>query len=73
VTGIVDRLEERGLVQRQSSPADRRMRVLVVTEDGAQLRGRMLERLAAPPEPIARLSESDQRALYDILSRALDG
>jgi DNA-binding MarR family transcriptional regulator len=73
VTGIVDRLEERGLVQRQSSPADRRMRVLVVTEDGAQLRGRMLERLAAPPEPIARLSESDQRALYDILSRAMDG
>ena len=73
VTGIVDRLEERGLVQRQSSPADRRMRVLVVTEDGAQLRGRMLERLAAPPEPIARLSESDQRALHDILSRAMDG
>jgi DNA-binding MarR family transcriptional regulator len=73
VTGIVDRLEERGLVQRQSSPADRRMRVLVVTEDGAQLRVRMLERLAAPPEPIARLSESDQRALHDILSRAMDG
>ena len=73
VTGIVDRLEERGLVQRQSSPADRRMRVLVVTEDGARLRVRMLERLAAPPEPIARLSESDQRTLHDILSRAMDG
>jgi MarR family transcriptional regulator, organic hydroperoxide resistance regulator len=73
VTGIVDRLEERGLVRRQSLPADRRMRVLVVTEDGAQLRVRMLERLAAPPEPIARLSEADQRALHDILSRAMDG
>src|SRR3954464_9833217 len=73
VTGIVDRLEERGLVQRQSSPADRRMRVLVVTEDGARLRVRMLERLAAPPEPIAPLSESDQRTLHDILSRAMDG
>ena len=49
------------------------MRVLVVTEDGARLRVRMLERLAAPPEPIARLSESDQRTLHDILSRAMDG
>ena len=73
VTGIVDRLEERGLVQRQASPVDRRMRVLVVTENGAELRGRMLERLAAPPEPIARLSEADQRMLHDILSRAMDG
>src|SRR5436853_6208326 len=34
VTGIVDRLEERGLVQRTAAPADRRVRMLVVTDRG---------------------------------------
>src|SRR5262245_53339511 len=44
VTGIVDRLEERGLVQRMAAPADRRMRMLVVTDDGAAMRRRILKR-----------------------------
>ena len=34
---------------------------------------RVSEGVSTPPEPIARLSESDQRALHDILSRAMDG
>ena len=32
VTGIVDRLEERGLVRRDAAPGDRRVKMLVVTE-----------------------------------------
>ncbi len=70
VTGIVDRLEERGLVRRQESAADRRMKMLVVTKRGNAVRLRMLERLAEAPEPIARLSADDQRRLRDILLRA---
>lgn len=73
VTGIVDRLEERGLVARQASPKDRRLKMLVVTESGVVLRSQLLERLAEAPEPIQRLSESDQRRLRDILERAMDG
>jgi DNA-binding MarR family transcriptional regulator len=73
VTGIVDRLEERGLVTRQASPKDRRLKMLVVTESGVVLRSQLLERLAEAPEPIQRLSESDQRRLRDILERAMDG
>src|SRR4029453_14867636 len=38
VTGLVDRLESRGLVLRRPSPADRRVKVLVLTPTGAQLR-----------------------------------
>jgi DNA-binding MarR family transcriptional regulator len=72
VTGIVDRLEERGLVQRQASPKDRRIKMLVVTQDGVVMRTQLLERLAEAPEPIQRLSESDQRKLRDILERAMD-
>ncbi|MGZ4431170.1 MAG: MarR family winged helix-turn-helix transcriptional regulator [Gaiellales bacterium] len=71
VTGIVDRLEERGLVRRQESPADRRVKMLIVTPSGDVLRRRMLERLAEAPEPIARLSPDDQRRLRDILQRAM--
>ena len=73
VTGIVDRLEERGLVARQASPKDRRLKMLVVTESGVVLRSQLLERLAEAPEPIQRLSETDQRRLRDILERAMDG
>jgi len=72
VTGIVDRLEERGLVRRAAAPSDRRVRMLVVTESGLAVRRRMLKRLSEAPEPIARLSAEDQRALRDILNRALE-
>ena len=38
VTGLVDRLESRGLVERRPSPADRRVKVLRLTPLGAKLR-----------------------------------
>src|SRR5688572_13973661 len=34
VTGPVDRLESRGLIRRRPSPADRRVKVLVLTPSG---------------------------------------
>ena len=37
VTGIVDRLEDRGLVERRSATHDRRVKMLVVTERGAEV------------------------------------
>ncbi len=71
ITGVVDRLEARGLVERRPAVRDRRVKVLVVTDSGLDLRTRLLARLAAPPEPIARLSPDDQAALSAILRRAL--
>jgi len=72
VTGIVDRLEERGLLVRAVSAVDRRVKMLVLTDAGMRLRQRIMADLAEAPEPIARLSAEDQRALRDILSRALE-
>src|SRR6266516_2117480 len=37
VTGIVDRLEDRGLVERRSAAHDRRVKLLELTERGAEL------------------------------------
>jgi MarR family transcriptional regulator, organic hydroperoxide resistance regulator len=71
VTGIADRLEARGLVERRPAERDRRVKMLHLTSDGAELRERLWERLSRPPEPLAGLSAEDARALRDILARAL--
>jgi DNA-binding MarR family transcriptional regulator len=71
VTGIVDRLESRGLVERRPGAGDRRVRTLVLTTEGAEVRAQVVALLSEPPEAIARLPEADQRALRDILRLAL--
>jgi DNA-binding MarR family transcriptional regulator len=71
VTGIADRLESRGLVRRQSLEGDRRVKALTITPAGTGLREQVMELMSEPPEPIASLSEDDQRALRDILARAV--
>ncbi len=53
VTGLVDRLESRGLIVRQASPADRRVKVLALTPTGARLREQLHRRMAAPPNPFS--------------------
>jgi DNA-binding MarR family transcriptional regulator len=73
VTGIVDRLEERGLVRREAAEGDRRVKLLVLTDEGERLRVEITKRMAEPPPAIASLSEKDQKALRDILKRALEG
>lgn len=57
VTGVVDKLEARGLIARQGAENDRRVKVLMVTEKGRELRGRLLARAAHPPEEIANMSK----------------
>jgi DNA-binding MarR family transcriptional regulator len=72
VTGLVDRLESRGLVRRQPSAADRRLKVLDLTPAGARLRAVVLERMTKPPESLKRLSAAEQRTLVSILRRLLE-
>ena len=72
VTGIVDRLEAQGLVERRPSEHDRRVKTLVVTPKGIELRGELERRMGVPPPPLANLSDEDAVALRDILQRALE-
>ena len=37
LTGIADRLEERGLIQRETDPADRRVKLLALTATGREM------------------------------------
>jgi MarR family transcriptional regulator, organic hydroperoxide resistance regulator len=71
VTGIVDRLEQRGLIERRPSARDRRVKVLVVTAQGAEVRKALMIRLGEPPQSIASLSPADRRRLAGLLRRAL--
>src|SRR5215813_6024276 len=72
VTGLVDRLESRGLVRRRPSAADRRVKVLHLTATGSRLRALLIERMTAPPATLERLSASEQRELVRILRRLLE-
>jgi len=71
ITGIVDRLETRGLVERRSDPRDRRVKRLVLTSQGRELRQRLVERLYEPPAEIQSLSAAERQDLCAILKRAL--
>ena len=72
VTGLIDRLESRGLVRRCPSDADRRVKVLVLTPTGCRLRAILVDRMTAPPAALERLSLREQRALVRILTRLLE-
>src|SRR3984893_17987354 len=71
VTGLIDRLEARGLVERRPDPNDRRIKGLALTSAGANMRERLFARLYSAPRSVAELSERDQRALRDVLQRIL--
>jgi DNA-binding MarR family transcriptional regulator len=70
VTGLVDRLEARGFVERRADSADRRVRTLVLTPEGISARRRVIERMSEPPDAIMSLPARDQRTLRDVLRRA---
>jgi MarR family transcriptional regulator, organic hydroperoxide resistance regulator len=72
VTGIVDRLEERGLVERRAAEHDRRVKLIELTEEGQRVRREIERRITEPPQAIADLPEADQITLRDILRRALE-
>jgi len=71
VTGIVDRLEARGLVERTACPHDRRIRMVRLTPRGAEIRARIVAGWPSPPSPLRGLPADDLAALCAILRRAL--
>jgi MarR family transcriptional regulator, organic hydroperoxide resistance regulator len=71
VTGLIDRLESRGLVCRRPSAEDRRVKVLELTPAGARLRSNVLRRFNEPPGTLNRLSAEEQRILVKMLKRLL--
>jgi DNA-binding MarR family transcriptional regulator len=71
ITGMADRLEARGLIERRPADYDRRVKLLVLTEEGERLRAILTRQLAQPPAEIADLPLEHKRALRDALRAAL--
>ncbi|MEU6216465.1 MarR family transcriptional regulator [Streptomyces sp. NPDC047022] len=72
VTGIVDRLEARGLVERRPDPADRRVKVAAATEEGLGVAASLRDSLNFAREPLAGLSQDERLSLRDLLLRMLE-
>jgi len=68
-TWMVDRLEERGLAERRSSPKDRRVKLVVLTALGRKTRAAIMEGMYQPPPELLRLDRADLEVLREALAR----
>jgi len=68
-TWMVDRLEERGLAERRSSPKDRRVKLVVLTALGRKTRAAIMEGMYQPPPELLRLDRADLEVLRQALAR----
>lgn len=71
ITGIVDRLEARGLAERRPDPADRRVKLAAATDEGQEIAARLRGSLNFARAPLAGLTEADRETLRDLLKRML--
>jgi DNA-binding MarR family transcriptional regulator len=71
ITGMVDKLEHRGLLLRHASKEDRRVKLLALTEGGVQMRTQFLDAVREPAPWLLALNPEDQIMLRDIARRAL--
>lgn len=70
VTGLVDRLEERGFLERRPSAEDRRVKMIAMTTSGDKQRRKLNDIWHEPPAGIAALPQKDLRELLRILRKA---
>ncbi|MFI6098113.1 MarR family winged helix-turn-helix transcriptional regulator [Lentzea sp. NPDC051213] len=72
LTAVVDRLQARGLVERQADPNDRRVKLLVTTDAGTAAAADLRERLRFARDPLAVLNADQRRDLRDLLRMMVD-
>ena len=70
LTGLVDKLEGRGLVERRADPEDRRIRVLALTPEGSHMSHEAWFALSRQ-SPFMNLSAERRAALHELLADAL--
>jgi len=68
-TWIVDRLEKAGLAERQPSPQDRRVKLVLLTAKGAQTRAELMAEFRNPPADLAALGVVDLMALESVMRK----
>jgi len=71
VTAMVDDLERAGYAERQSLPADRRVKTVALTSSGRQALRRVQRDLFPVPDQMSRLTPTERRQLGRLLAAAL--
>ncbi|MBQ1027573.1 MarR family winged helix-turn-helix transcriptional regulator [Micromonospora sp. C95] len=71
VTQLVSRLETRGLVARVADPDDRRIKRVLITPAGADVRRAVRGAFGFPSERLGLLTDQEQRQLYGLLRKML--
>ena len=69
MTWLVDRLEERGLVERRMLPADRRVKAVALTPLGVKTKAQLMDRLYEPPEALLALDRDALEGLRGALTK----
>ncbi|MFW6097561.1 MAG: MarR family winged helix-turn-helix transcriptional regulator [Chloroflexota bacterium] len=72
LTGLVDRLEARGALERRLDPDDRRVKEIVITNEGARLQDAFRRRLLDHRGSFGALTVAQLQELRDLLSVALE-
>jgi DNA-binding MarR family transcriptional regulator len=72
VTGITDRLEARGLVRRESTKGDRRVRLLALTPRGKRLRRQLQDSIETNSPVTAGLSPMERETLRELLAKLVE-
>jgi MarR family transcriptional regulator, organic hydroperoxide resistance regulator len=69
VTWMIDRLEQRGLVERRTHPTDRRAKTVALTPLGMQTKTDLITRLHQPPADLLSLDRETLRTLRTALAK----
>jgi DNA-binding MarR family transcriptional regulator len=69
VTWLVDRLEERGFVERQALPTDRRVKTIALTPAGVEFRSQLMEHMFEPPPELMQVDAATLEALREELEK----
>ncbi|MFE6222439.1 MarR family winged helix-turn-helix transcriptional regulator [Streptomyces sp. NPDC057854] len=74
ITGIVDRLEKRGLVRREAGTSDRRVKNVILTAEGERVADTIRAKMRTTRDGLERLDDEDRHRLRSLLHRVfLDG
>lgn len=71
-TWLIDRLEEKGMVERRPSPTDRRVKGVLLTEEGLKTKTGLQEHLWEPPEALHQLSQEELDQLSGLLTKLVE-
>lgn len=69
MTGIIDRLEKRGLVRREAGASDRRVKNVILTPEGERVTDAIRAKMHTTRDGLDGLGDGERDTLYALLER----